>query len=188
MTNDNDKIMKVIFLDIDGVLLPFGGDSSDGNSNHDDHKLFPRQCVDALRRILDHAVGAKLVLSSTWRMRPDFIQDILNCLNEYDVHISQFYDTTSLAIHSLRQWEIADWILTRNNIKKSEVEKREQPRQLRTPQICWLALDDEDLLEDPKYKEMFVGHVIKTESSVGLTMDDADEAIRLWNTQMNNNF
>jgi HAD domain in Swiss Army Knife RNA repair proteins len=188
-------MIKVIFLDIDGVLLPFGGGDDDNNNNtkknnDDDEKLFPRRCVESLHRIL-RATGAQLVLSSTWRMRDDFINDICRGADLPE----GFYDTTSLSIHSLRQWEIADWILnydkknSRTKIfngrtKASSSSSMENHRYGTEQQICWLALDDEDLLEDEKYRDMFVGHVIKTESSVGLTVKDAEEAISLWDDQL----
>jgi hypothetical protein len=46
--------MKIIFLDIDGVLNRFGGED------------FVPECVAALERVLA-ATGAVLVISSTWR-------------------------------------------------------------------------------------------------------------------------
>ena len=53
--------MKVIFLDIDGVLnvIPQGRDKWGA--------LFHPHLVDNLKRIID-ATGAKIVISSTWRM------------------------------------------------------------------------------------------------------------------------
>jgi hypothetical protein len=53
--------MKVIFLDIDGVLnvIPYGHDRWGS--------LFHPHLVDNLKRIIDET-GAKIVISSTWRM------------------------------------------------------------------------------------------------------------------------
>ena len=53
--------MKVIFLDIDGVLnvIPQGHDKWGG--------IFHKHFVDNLKRIIDKT-GAKIVISSTWRM------------------------------------------------------------------------------------------------------------------------
>lgn len=50
--------MKVIFLDIDGVIIPYGPWRMD--------KLHPT-CVEHLRRIME-ATGAHLVISSSWRI------------------------------------------------------------------------------------------------------------------------
>lgn len=53
--------MKVIFLDIDGVLNVYP-------QGHDKHgAIFHSHFVDNLKRIIDET-GAKIVISSTWRM------------------------------------------------------------------------------------------------------------------------
>ena len=209
--DDNNNFLRVIFLDIDGVLLPFGNDDDDGKTCDDSSKgkdnynngkkLFPRRCIEPFRAILEHtnatATGGdsgggdtklvKLILSSTWRMRPTFVQDIIDCFVAYGLPIQEFYDTTSLTIHSLRQHEIADWII-RNTTDTDDDDKnkkhRRPRRQKMKKKICWIALDDEDLLEDEKYQKMFQNHFIMTDSKVGLTMDDATKAIKMWNEQI----
>lgn len=56
-----DKQMKIIFLDIDGVLNVIG-------TGHDEFgQTFHKHFEDNLREIID-ATGAKIVISSTWRM------------------------------------------------------------------------------------------------------------------------
>jgi hypothetical protein len=47
---------------------------------------------------------------------------------------------------------------------------------------AWVALDDEELLKgsvNACYSQFFQGHVVKTDSHVGLTMDDAKTAVEL---------
>jgi len=155
--------LKVIFLDIDGVLLPFPNDNSSDN-------LFPVSTLRSLQCLLKETDGAKIVLSSTWRVRKDFIQDIVNCLQSFGIEFEGFFDVTDPNMHSERQWEIQQWLSKQNDYEK----------------VVWLALDDEDLLDgaaNEKYRRIFQGHVIRTESHKGLTMNDVKDAVKLWKLQ-----
>lgn len=95
------ELVDIIFLDIDGVLLPFG-DAATKTKNDDcfvDGCLFPNQTMDAFTALLSHltsscvtthvndnnniAYNPKIVLSSTWRTQSDFIQDILSSFRAY---------------------------------------------------------------------------------------------------------
>ena len=160
-------ILKVIFLDIDGVLLPFPkGDDFE-------NQLFPSSTLNCLQYLLQEVHGAKLVLSSTWRVREDFIQDIVDAIRGYGIKFEGFFSITDPTMHSERQWEIENWL---SNQRTRDYEK-----------IVWLAFDDEELLEgdvNKKFRDRFIGHVVKTKSQKGLTMDDVKNAIRLWNIQI----
>jgi hypothetical protein len=158
------KTLKVIFLDIDGVLLPFPKDENHGTD------LFPASTLSALQSLLTRTHGAKLVLSSTWRVRKDFIQDIVDAIKGFGIEFEGFFDITDPNMHSERQWEIERWL------SNQKYEK-----------IIWLALDDEELVEgeaNEKFRKMFRDHVVKTKSDRGLTMDDVTDALRLWNMQL----
>ena len=160
------KILKVIFLDIDGALLPFPKDENAGS------ELFPASTLKPLQTLLQQADGAKLVLSSTWRVRKDFIQDIVDCIHAFGIDFDRFFDISDPNMHSERQWEIERWLS--NNRQKYD-------------KIVWLALDDEELLEgdvNQKFRSLFEGHVIKTESHKGLTMEDVKDALNLWQKQL----
>lgn len=162
------RMLKIIFLDIDGVLLPFPSDSKDTG-------LFPPSTLQALHHLLKEATGASLVLSSTWRVRQDYIHDILQCLQDFGIDIKEFYDITDPQMHSERQWEIQAWL----SKKQTQLGANET--------ITWLALDDEDLEEgeaNETYRDLFHGHAVKTESHLGLTMNDVEEALRLWRAQL----
>ena len=160
----NQPQQVVIFLDIDGVLLPFPAAQQPS--------LFPKSTMHALQRLLvatNFPHECQIVLSSTWRVREDYIRDILDALQDFGIPIHGFYSITDPHLHSERQWEIYDWLQTNTSIE------------------AWLALDDEDLLDgevNEKHRDVFQGHVIQTKSSEGLTMKDVDEAIRLWNVQL----
>mmetsp|Transcript_31816 Transcript_31816/g.66394 ORF Transcript_31816/g.66394 Transcript_31816/m.66394 type:complete len:251 (-) Transcript_31816:1200-1952(-) len=107
----DSKLVDVIFLDIDGVLLPFGDVVA--NTTYTDGCIFPDRNMDALTELLqkmsaispaqastesnaDSTLKHKLdiagtliegnpvlVLSSTWRARPAFITDILSSFRSY---------------------------------------------------------------------------------------------------------
>jgi hypothetical protein len=161
----------VIFLDIDGVLLPFGGDRT--KKEESCSGLFPDRTLAILNAILKHT-DAVVVLSSTWRVRAEFRQQILQAFAYYNETFDgslpkDFHDVTDIENHSERQWEIRDWLMTNHHTVKA-----------------WVALDDEELLEEEKnekYRSEFEGHVVMTTSSVGLTGKDAETTIRLLKKQ-----
>ena len=162
-----DKTLKVIFLDIDGVLLPFPNEGNTGDG------LFPVSTLEPLHCLLKET-EAKVVLSSTWRVRKDFIKDIVDSVQGFSVDFEGFFDITDPNMHSERQWEIEHWI-------------SKQRRNKAFGKIVWLALDDEELIEgdeNARFKDLFTGHVIKTKSAKGLTMDDFHEAVKLWKLQL----
>lgn len=103
------EAVDVIFLDIDGVLLPFGGDSGKIKETYADGCIFPDRTMHCLTSILQQMAdlelpmtnssntskdskqlkapkpigNPKLVLSSTWRAQPAFIRDILSSFQCY---------------------------------------------------------------------------------------------------------
>jgi len=95
----------------------------------------------------------------------------VNCLQSFGIEFEGFFDVTDPNMHSERQWEIQQWLSKQNGYEK----------------VVWLALDDEELLDgaaNEKYRRIFQGHVIKTESHKGLTMNDVKDAIKLWKLQV----
>lgn len=175
--------VDVIFLDMDGVMLPFGNDdnaSSSTATNDDETKnLFPSQTLAALSYILREIPTAVLVLSSTWRVRPEYCSEVIQNFQQYGKQhgacerlatMDDFYDVTDIHTHSERQEEIHNWlVLNKDRIR------------------AWIALDDEELIlgkPNERFRDEFEGRVVKTESSVGLTKDDAKLAISLLNEQI----
>lgn len=62
--------MKVIFLDFDGVLAPYG--------NHYVAKKFSKSCVKNFNKILKEVPEAKIVISSSWRRHGlEYVKDML---------------------------------------------------------------------------------------------------------------
>lgn len=167
----SDDEAAVVFLDIDGVLLPFGPGVSAAPA--DPARQFPSSCLGALSRLLQ-ASGARLVLSSTWRAVPAAREQILANFARYAAEeptrgaalgaVARFDEMTDPAYHAERQWEIHAWLQARPGVRR------------------WVALDDEELLlgaSNAERRGAFERHVVKTESHVGLTDELAEAAIAL---------
>ena len=208
------KLVDVIFLDIDGVLLPFGGGARIGDrqqhselTRHTEGCIFPDRTMEALTTLLTrlNASGeeatnddassssssyrAKLVLSSTWRARPEFVEDILSSFRAYAIargredatvlrvwksHSDSFFDVTDPNYHATRHEEILNWVRTKANNAREEYIVR-----------SWIALDDEDLVNvEGRVLPEAIKHAVKTKSSVGLTLTEVCLGVRLIETQI----
>ena len=230
--------VDVIFLDIDGVLLPFGSAKKKSNQDEDfkcDDCIFPNSTMEALTKLLQK-VGdiflmikdsnnqqqtvkgnPVLVLSSTWRAQQEFIADILDSFKGYVAfvqqqqpeveqiwkpHLDAFFGIVDPCYHATRHDEIFSWVSwVRDNAteKHSHKNSSNKKRKRRTPQELectstvvdfqvrsWIALDDEDLVnvEENRVEVKAIPHAVKTESSVGLTLHDADLGVKLLEDQM----
>jgi len=168
--------MKLIFLDIDGVLNPvhymnamykLWKASFNEIKSHDEYgQLFFYHNCDALKKIVDET-GAKIVISSTWRMGGESKMKALwkhrNLAGEIigitptemavvESGEAEFYDMVC------RGMEIAHWI-KHNNFNGNYV----------------IIDDTKDMLKE---QEQFF---VVTNSFVGLTFKDADKAIGILN-------
>ena len=162
----------LIFLDIDGVLAPFGGRAPPGPPPRRSAKVdadaafapFDERCVERLAAIVD-ATDATIVLSSSWRARADAVAVIERRFRAFGPPFSEKLPlmTTDVNYHSVRQWEIARYL-----------EKH--------PARRWVALDDEELVHGEECAErrpLFEGRVSTVDSTVGLQDAHVDEAIRV---------
>lgn len=90
--------MNIIFLDVDGVL-------NDAVTTADLMNDFPtKPHLDCLKQIVD-ATGAKIVLSSTWRLFPSARNDVKNALRNVGL---EFIDKTKELKD--RATEIEEWL------------------------------------------------------------------------------
>ena len=98
--------MKVVFLDIDGVL-------NDGVRIMEIDSDFPsREHLDCLKAIID-ATNAKIVLSSTWRLFPSARNDVKNALRNVGL---EFIDRTKELRD--RASEIQEWLNRHPEVEK----------------------------------------------------------------------
>ena len=163
----NTAGLRLIFLDIDGVILP------DTDYEHALRTPFPDTCMAALCHIL-YETNAMLVLSSTWRCS-DILQNRILCeFQRYATShsnvagtsalrsIQHFQYVTSSTQHS-RQWEVVSFLQT-------------APVQ---DVASWVALDDDtSFVTDKRYRNACRGHYVQIQPEIGLTMDDARRAVR----------
>lgn len=131
--------MKVIFLDIDGVLnssrsaAALGGMPWPGRKKERDWHLFDPAAVGMLRRACEKT-GAVCVLSSSWRMHLDTsgVRDLAERLG-----VSIIGSTRPTIGQEARGSQIADWLTANPEV------------------MTWAILDDDaDMLDEQK--ERFV--------------------------------
>ena len=148
--------MKVIFLDVDGVL----------NNRHTRTRTGEGWCfvddflVARVRKIVD-ATGAVIVLSSTWRDEWNIKDESLNGsdFNELRAKFNEFgmdfFSRTGEWQKRGRGWEIMDWL-----------EKHE-------------AIESFVILDDWNDMGPVRDHLILTNPSLGLTEEQVQEAIKI---------
>ena len=134
--------LRVLFLDIDGVMLPFGDQLPPVMASPNG---FGIEAMHSLSAILDACADVVLVLSSTWRCaggEKDVIAEFAFYTLHYNpasrlggiVELGSFLFTTDKLMHTHRQWEIAAWLKTAGTNERQ-----------RFVIDAWLVLDDEEL-------------------------------------------
>ena len=82
--------MKVLFLDIDGVVCLHKDKDWDN-----EEEIFDAACCRKLQEIVS-ATGCKLVLSSSWRLFPESIRSMFRQLKPYGITRENFLGRTPL--------------------------------------------------------------------------------------------
>ena len=159
--------MKVIFLDVDGVL----------NSDVTVRETKEVPIIDGLLTVADslieklamivHTCNAKIVLSSTWRkFRYKKYDD--NHVNFYDLlemklknYAVEIYDVTEISLDNNRAAEIQNWLNSHKNIES------------------FVILDD----EIHKVIPPFLKEAIAIDGYYGLTDKDVNDAINILNNK-----
>ena len=148
--------MKVIFLDVDGVLNnDFTTTRTRGGAEFVDDYLIER-----LKRLID-VTGATVVMSSSWRYgltcekhHDDFVE-LLERLEEHGVHVEDYTPTMNTAHKSI---EIEHYLLDHPEIDS------------------FVILDDDEI-------ELFPEQHVETLNRYGLTDENVEEAITILNKQ-----
>ena len=157
-----------IFLDIDGVLAPFGGRDPPPRPAVEDcaevFAPFDGGCLARLARVVERS-GATIVLSSSWRASPAAVDAIRDRFRAFGAPLAEqrLERTTDPRRHEVRQWEIFRY-LERHRLLEAR----------------WVALDDEDLVdgaENRQRRRFFVDRAVLVRSDVGLADDDAARAL-----------
>lgn len=141
--------MKVIFLDIDGVL-----NNQEVFKRKKEIRVWDEKCIDRLNRITEET-GAKIVISSTWRRSNDFYSAIKNEMGITGEIIGKTPDYLPRGEPEIyRGDEIQAWLDENPNVKK------------------FIILDDDSDMAHLMF------HLLQTETKIGLTDEHAEEAIR----------
>ena len=152
---------KLLFLDVDGVL----------NTEY----CRPRDAIHSklLKRLGEvvHYSGTKIILSSTWRLHPQYRMKLLSRLESVGVdRLAVLDDTPQLPLkmgrwppaESNRAEEIAEWIRTANV----------------RPDLIWVAVDDLDVMNSP-HGPLFDGHFVRTSRESGLSAECQAQLFRI---------
>lgn len=164
-------INNVIFLDIDGVL-----NSNFWNESHQmeisDGTLIDQKNIELLAELVNKT-GAKIVLHSGWRM---WFDANLKPLRKESERLVNMLDDVGLSIYDVTPDLTTEEI--RRSKKFSLVKADEIILWLKLHEEVteWIVIDDLDL-----HNELIGSHQIKTDSRVGLTMEDVEAAMKLLN-------
>ena len=169
---------KVIFLDVDGVL----------NSNrtlHEDISL-EDDLISNLKELVDKT-GAKIILSSSWRLSTEAVATLMDKLDKFGLVISGMtcdgvdldwlekyeFDATKKYLDTKFDWD------ENRQIKITHDRGAEIFKWLHDHDDCaYVILDDE--IEDikPYFSESVI---VKTSYKTGLTKEDVKKAIQILN-------
>ena len=155
--------MKVIFLDIDGVLVTrqslIGGTKIKKGLVEDctimSSLVFDFKCVDILRNVIG-MTGAKIVISSSWRMCPDRVKKAMT-----DVGIEFIGYTPRLPL-GRRGEEIKSWLIDNR-------------------QVDGFVILDDDIADMCS----MVNHVVRTSMKDGLAEEHIPKILEIINLEMN---
>ncbi|RNF22221.1 uncharacterized protein Tco025E_03153 [Trypanosoma conorhini] len=140
---------KILFLDCDGVVSPFGG------------TLFAPKQMALLRNVILET-GAKIVLSTSWRLSEFGRGEVAKQLIANNM--PTFISCTPYLHDKSRAVEILRWI---------------EANRERYNIVNFVAVDDINLPATAPNRAFFSRHAITTNAFTGLTEADAKEAIRL---------
>ena len=144
--------MKIIFLDIDGVLNTHHSMTRGRTSECLHH--FQKSCVRELNRLI-RLSGAKIVVSSTWRKGKRWPQVIQHIKTEGV--IGQVIDRTGVSDDRIRGHEIAEWLEMPNH---PEVES-------------FVILDDDSNMD------LLMDRLVLTSMNGGLRRHHVDSALEI---------
>jgi len=156
--------MKLLFLDVDGVL----------NDGYRGYPHVVEHCLRHLKYIIEET-KAQIVLSSNWRLFNEYRGVLMPKLIEHGIIEKDVFGSTpdlDLDHLPLRPREILQWI--RDNTSICPWQKNKQ-----LPQILqFVVLDDRNLVKE-LYGESLHGHFVQTNSHIGLTREIAKKVIQL---------
>lgn len=141
--------MKVIFLDVDGVInteKQMQKEYEKGHKTSSYYLILDHSKIELLANLV-HSTGAVVIISSSWRIggfeKAESMKNLTNQLNQHGIIVSGY---TPTSFEGVRGREIAQWIMTHCT---------------HIPQFC--IFDDDSDMEDLKEE-----HLVQTTWKEGL--------------------
>jgi hypothetical protein len=142
--------MKIIFLDVDGIL-----NNDDTTSTYGMYVGWEKKCVDRLNQII-RKTGAAIVISSSWRLHRS-MNEIIHLFNVKMGICGTILGSTPVQNVEERDAEIGAWMKFFKGKTGRDIKR-------------FVILDDMDPL-------MFQDHWIETDTCAGLTNKQADQVV-----------
>jgi len=158
--------MKLLFLDVDGVL----------NDGYRGYPFLVEHCLRLLKHIIEET-KAQIVLSSNWRLFNEYRGVLMPKLVEHGIIEKDVFSSTpdlDLDHLPLRPREILQWIRDSTSICPW-LKNRELPQVHQ-----FVVIDDRNLVRE-LYGQSLQGQFVQTNGQVGLTMEIATKVIKLLN-------
>lgn len=150
--------MKIIFVDIDGVLVTWDSLHRWSKFGHKGAMMEP-ECSKILNEILEET-GASIVVSSSWRIGRT-MEQLEKELSEGGVNTATLIDKTPRRQDSKRGLEIQEWLRNQAFVTLNPIDK-------------FVILDDEISDMDP-LKHL----VVQTSMEKGLTKEHKEQIIKM---------
>lgn len=100
-----DKLDKIAFIDIDGVIIPFGG------NNALNHMSASDEAINSINILAEH--GYRIILSSSWRHNK--LKDAYALFRLYDIPLNDHIDPSEFS----KSKGIIKWLESNTNNPKS---------------------------------------------------------------------
>ena len=155
--------MKIIFLDIDGVV-----NCSDTKERFHGLVGVEQEKIKLIKQIVD-ATGAKLVLSSTWR-------------------VGWFYEETGTHLNDFQEWQYLKEEFAKQDLFFFDYTPLHKNRHRGTEIQMWLdkwedEIDAYVVIDDDMFdiRDMHKGHMVKTSFGYGIQPGAVEMAIKILN-------
>eukprot|EP00483_Globobulimina_turgida_P012702 UN12725 len=166
----NKESIKILFLDIDGVMN--GAEDLFGDDIYEQHELFKAHRINRLKHILDKT-NCKVVLSSAWRRHIEGKHQIKRAFTKKGIK----WDTVYIGDTPIEDnFYCQDWTQ-----RTYEIDKYLKSIQATYVVEAWCAVDDMLLDRGVMDKQIMTGHFVATDAYVGLTDEDTLKIINILN-------
>ena len=166
--------MKVIFLDIDGVLV-----THNSIRKHNHHEAFDDEAVKNLNHII-MVTGANLVITSTWRIYHD-IKELSDRLDFAGVNTSTLIDYTPCLDKTPAEGFILYSCQERGIEIQAWLDRKDWIVPMGNRRIFGIELESFVIIDDEADMAHLLPRLVNTDFDTGITTQCAVEAISILN-------